>query len=62
MDVSDPLDFLATSNVTVAWVRDMEHSALYLDEQRIMILNSQCPFEELGEAVGELLSPEHEDA
>jgi hypothetical protein len=57
--MSDPLDFLEERGVSIAWVRDMLHSALYLAGDHIMILNSQCPREELGEAVTELLWPSH---
>lgn len=60
--MTDPLAFLAASGVAIAWVRDMEHSALYIAEDRIMVLNSQCPFEELGEAVSSLLSDERLEA
>lgn len=54
------LDVLDDAGVAIAWVRTMPHSALYLEEDRIMVLNSQCPWATISEAVGALLSDEHE--
>lgn len=51
----DLLDILGAMGIAIAWCGEMTHSALWLSEDRVMVLNAHVPHPELLAAVYELL-------
>lgn len=53
--ITDPIEILLDLGITVAWAREMRWRALWLPDEKVVVLNASIPRQELAAEVRRLL-------